>query len=78
MKWYRPVEPKELHANGEATQDELDAAQADAWWAAWAAAEAAAMDAAREAWYAAAEEAAAEDAKLAAARDVARAKQEEW
>ena len=33
-KWYRPVEPKELHANGEATQDELDAAQADAWWAA--------------------------------------------
>ena len=38
MKWYRPVEPKELHANGEATQDELDAAQADAWWdAAWAA-----------------------------------------
>lgn len=38
MKWYRPVEPKELHANGEATEDELTAAEAAAGGAAWDAA----------------------------------------
>ena len=66
----------ERHANGEATDKELDAARAAAWDAAWAAAGAAARDAAEGAARAAAESAArvaAWDAARAAAWDAARA-----
>jgi hypothetical protein len=65
----------ERHANGEATNEELDAARAEARAAAraaaWAEASDAAWDAARAAAWAAAL-AAARDAALAAARDAAR------
>ena len=65
------IDVAERHANGRATDDELDAAQDAAWSAAWSAARAAAQDAA---WSAAQDAArdAAWSAARAAAQDAAR------
>lgn len=67
----------ERHANGQATDEELDSARGAAWAAAWAAAGAAARDAALVAAGDAAR-AAAWDSAWAAAGDAARAAQAAW
>ena len=65
------LDAAERHANGEATDEELDAARAAAWDASWAAARAAAWDAAWAASWAPARDAA-WAAAWAPARDAAR------